>query len=150
MGEKRSPQGGLCLPPPLSQGHGADVGRALVVAAVAEGITPVGRGPGRDFVVTAKNCFLQCEDGSETAKACRMLCLGQTWALPLPQCPAQLCTLCGAQPASGFTTHVALRAGREESSVPSRAVLSATWHTQLTAFMLQPKKQKKIKSPEVN
>lgn len=45
LGEKRSPQGALCLPPPLSWGHGADVGRALGVAAAAEGITLVGRGP---------------------------------------------------------------------------------------------------------
>lgn len=56
----------------------------------------------------------------------------------------------GAQPVSGFTTHVALRAGREEPGVPSRAVLSAARHAQLAAFILQPKKQKKIKSPEVN
>lgn len=44
-GEKRSPQGALCLPPLLSWGHGADLGRALGVAAAAEGITLVGRGP---------------------------------------------------------------------------------------------------------
>lgn len=53
----------------VRKGHDADAWCALAGATVAEGITPVGMGPRRDFVVTEKSCFLQDEDGDEVARA---------------------------------------------------------------------------------
>lgn len=83
-GETGSPLGGLCLLPFSLQGHGADALRALAGAAVVESITPVGMGPGRDFVVTEKSCFLQGEDGNKAASALKDAL--PTHALPRPHC----------------------------------------------------------------
>lgn len=99
-----------------SQNHGADVGPALVGAAVAQSITPVGPGPGRGFVVAISS---------------RLVCASSKDALPASALPrsrsfsARHDPVPCAEPVCGFTTHEALRSRNGGIRVPSKSVLLA-------------------------